>query len=136
MTDLAARIDWGLIPAVPVPFRGTAIAADAQRDYARWLARQGVAGVAVWAHTGRGPHLTPALRVVSDFVHNGQASDVRSVMVDGRWLMRDHRVVTLDEPAIVAEADRIARAAWGRLFAERPDLTRPPGLDLAPRGGG
>ena len=84
----------------------------------------------------RRPHLTPALRVVSDFVHNGQASDVRSVMVDGRWLMRDHRVVTLDEPAIVAEADRIARAAWGRLFAERPDLTRPPGLDLAPRGGG
>src|SRR5204862_8291745 len=59
----------------------------------------------------RRPHLTPALRVVSDFVHNGQAADVRSVMVDGRWLMRDHRVVTLDEPAIVAEAERIARAA-------------------------
>jgi 5-methylthioadenosine/S-adenosylhomocysteine deaminase len=77
----------------------------------------------------RRPHLTPALRVVSDFVHNGQAADVRSVMVDGRWLMRDHRVVTLDETAIVAEADRIARAAWGRLFAERPDLTRPAGLD-------
>ena len=81
----------------------------------------------------RRPHLTPALRVVSDFVHNGQASDVRSVMVDGRWLMRDHRVVTLDEPAIVAEAERIARAAWGRLFAERPDLKRPPGLDVTPR---
>ncbi|HEY2995073.1 MAG TPA: amidohydrolase family protein [Methylomirabilota bacterium] len=81
----------------------------------------------------RRPHLTPALRVVSDFVHNGQASDVRSVMVDGRWLMRDHRVVTLDERAIVAEAERIARAAWGRLFAERPDLKRPPGLDVTPR---
>ena len=81
----------------------------------------------------RRPHLTPALRVVSDFVHNGQAADVRSVMVDGRWLMRDHRVITLDEAAIVSEADRIARAAWGRLFAERPDLPRPSGLDLAPR---
>jgi len=80
----------------------------------------------------RRPHLTPALRVVSDFVHNGQAADVRSVMVDGRWLMRDHRVVTLDEAAIVADAERIARAGWGRLFAERPDLTRPPGLDLRP----
>jgi 5-methylthioadenosine/S-adenosylhomocysteine deaminase len=81
----------------------------------------------------RRPHLTPALRVVSDFVHNGQAADVRAVMVDGRWLMRDHRVVSLDEPAIVAEAERIARAAWGRLFAERPDLKRPPGLDVTPR---
>jgi len=58
---------------------------------------------------------------------------VRSVMVDGRWLMRDHRVVTLDETAIVTAAERIARAAWSRLFAERPDLTRPPGLDLSPR---
>ena len=81
----------------------------------------------------RRPHLTPALRVVSDFVHNGQAADVRSVMVDGRWLMRDHRVVTLNEADIVAEAEHIARAAWRRLFAERPDLTPPPGLDLAPR---
>jgi len=62
MMDLTARLDWGLIPAVPVPFRGDAIAADAQREYARWMARQGVAGVAVWAHTGRGPHLTPAQR--------------------------------------------------------------------------
>jgi hypothetical protein len=41
--------------------------------------------------------------------------------------------MTLDETAIVGEADRIARAAWGRLFAERPDLTPPPGLDITPR---
>jgi cytosine/adenosine deaminase-related metal-dependent hydrolase len=81
----------------------------------------------------RRPHLTPALRVISDFVHNGQAADVRSVMVGGRWLMRDHRVVTLDEAAIVTEAERIARTAWSRLFAERPDLERPPGIDLSPR---
>jgi len=27
----------------------------------------------------------------------------------------------------------VARAAWARLFAERPDLERPPGLDLTPR---
>ena len=77
----------------------------------------------------RVPHLTPALRVVSDFVHNGQAGDVESVMVDGRWLMRDRRVLTLDEPAVIAEAERVARAAWARLFAARPELPRPPGLD-------
>ena len=81
----------------------------------------------------RRPHLTPALRPVSCFVHQGQAADVESVMVDGRWLMREGRVLTLDEPAIVAEAGRVARAAWSRLFAERPDLSRPPGFDLAPR---
>ena len=79
----------------------------------------------------RRAHLTPALRVVSTFVHQGQASDVQSVMVDGRWLMRDGRVVTLDEAAIVEEADRIAHAAWRRLFEERPDLSRPPGMDTS-----
>lgn len=61
---LRDRLDGGLIPAVPVPFRGAALAADAQQDYAAWMARQDVAGVAVWAHTGRGPHLTVAQRRV------------------------------------------------------------------------
>ena len=79
------------------------------------------------------PHLTPVLRVVSGFVHNGQAGDIESVMVDGRWIMRDRRVLTLDERAVVAEADRVARTAWARLFAARPELPRPPGFD--PRQG-
>src|SRR3989442_9175789 len=52
------RLEWGLIPAVPVPFRGSTIDEQAQFDYAHWMAAQRVAGVAVWAHTGRGPHLT------------------------------------------------------------------------------
>jgi 5-methylthioadenosine/S-adenosylhomocysteine deaminase len=81
----------------------------------------------------RKPHLTPALRVVSCFVHQGLASDVEGVMVDGRWIMRHGRVLTVDEPAIVAEADRIARAAWRRLFERRPDLQRPPGFDIGAR---
>src|SRR5204862_6090939 len=59
---LTAALEWGLIPAVPVPFRGDALAADAQQDYAAWMASQPVTGVAVWAHTGRGPHLTPEQR--------------------------------------------------------------------------
>jgi 5-methylthioadenosine/S-adenosylhomocysteine deaminase len=81
----------------------------------------------------RKPHLTPALRVVSCLVHQGQVSDVEAVMVDGRWIMRDRCVLTLDEATIVAEADRIARAAWRRLFEHRPGLSRPPGLDVGTR---
>ena len=82
----------------------------------------------------RKAHLVPVLRVVSDFVHQGQASDVEAVMVDGRWLMRDGTILTMDEAAIVRAADRIARAAWQRLFAARPDLTPPPGFDTAIHG--
>ena len=42
---------------MPVPFRGSTIDFAAQRAYASWMAQQSIAGVAVWAHTGRGPHL-------------------------------------------------------------------------------
>jgi 4-hydroxy-tetrahydrodipicolinate synthase len=62
MASLVDRLDGGLIPAVPVPFRGSEIDLAAQRAYARWMAAQPVAGVAVWAHTGRGPHLSAEQR--------------------------------------------------------------------------
>lgn len=63
MTDgLAGRLAWGLVPAVPVPCRGGEPDEAAQREYARWMAVQPVAGVAVWAHTGRGPHLSAEQR--------------------------------------------------------------------------
>jgi 4-hydroxy-tetrahydrodipicolinate synthase len=57
MTELATRLR-GLIPAVPVPFAGAAIHTAAQAAYARWMAGQPIAGVAIWAHTGRGRHLS------------------------------------------------------------------------------
>jgi len=59
---LRDRLDGQLIPAVPVPFRGGSCAVDAARAYARWMAGQPIGGVAVWAHTGRGPHLSRADR--------------------------------------------------------------------------
>ena len=47
------------------------------------------------------PHLVPTLRAVSSFVHNGQPADITSVMVDGKWVMRDGKVLTVDEADIV-----------------------------------
>ena len=52
------RLQGQVIPAVPVPFRGRQLALDAQRSYAHWMAQQPAGGVAVWAHTGRGPRLS------------------------------------------------------------------------------
>src|SRR5207244_8822319 len=77
--SLTARLEWGLVPAVPVPFRGREIADDAQRAYARWMAGQEIAGVAVWGHTGRGRDLTSAQR--------------RGVL--GTWGAAGHRGVTV-----------------------------------------
>lgn len=61
MTELADRLR-GLIPAVPVPFSGMNLNTGAQSAYAKWMGTQPIAGVAVWAHTGRGRHLSAEQR--------------------------------------------------------------------------
>jgi 5-methylthioadenosine/S-adenosylhomocysteine deaminase len=57
-------------------------------------------------------HLVPAGRIVSAWIHNGQPSDIESVMVDGQFVMRDRKILTVDEEAIIAEADRVGRRVW------------------------
>jgi cytosine/adenosine deaminase-related metal-dependent hydrolase len=73
----------------------------------------------------RRPHLVPTLRVVSAFVHNGQAGDVESVMVDGRWLLRDGRALTIDEADVVRRAEAVGRRVWRELIERYPDVPFP-----------
>lgn len=55
---LIAKLRYGLVPAVPTPFRGTvgdhSIDTLSLTRYVDWMSANRVAGVAVWAHTGRG----------------------------------------------------------------------------------
>jgi hypothetical protein len=73
----------------------------------------------------RRAHLVPLLRVVSSFVHQGQARDVEAVMLDGRWLMRNGALLTMDQAAIVREADRIGRAAGSLEFRDHALVDHP-----------
>jgi len=73
-------------------------------------------------------HMVPVMRVIPNIVHQGQARDVEDVMVDGHWVMQNGIVLTMDEDRIVAEAQRVGKAAWKRLFDSRPDLKVPPGF--------
>lgn len=56
------------------------------------------------------PHLTPRHNVVSHLVYATQASDVDSVMVDGKWLLRGREWQTLDVKEICATSEKMARA--------------------------
>ena len=107
MTAIASRIEWGLIPAVPVPFRGTELDAAAQRGYARWMAAQPVAGVAVWAHTGRGPHLSAEHR--------------RETLESWREALPDRVVVAGARDITMAIEARRGRADALLAFPERND---------------
>jgi 5-methylthioadenosine/S-adenosylhomocysteine deaminase len=55
------------------------------------------------------PHLTPVYNPVSHLVYAVRGSDVLHSMVDGRWLMRERKILTLDEEAILAEVRDLAR---------------------------
>jgi 5-methylthioadenosine/S-adenosylhomocysteine deaminase len=65
-------------------------------------------------------HLVPAGRIVSAWIHNGQPSDIESVMIDGRFVMRGRKVLTMDETAIIAEADKVGRRIWTQVKAAGP----------------
>ena len=73
------------------------------------------------------PAMRPAIRVVSNIVHYGHPGVVQSVMVDGVFLMRDGVVLSVDEDAVLREAQAVTRRVWARMEAENPDIARAEG---------
>jgi 5-methylthioadenosine/S-adenosylhomocysteine deaminase len=54
-------------------------------------------------------HSQPLNEVFSQIVHCAKASDVRTVMVDGKFLMRDRQLVAHDEKKVLADARQANR---------------------------
>jgi 5-methylthioadenosine/S-adenosylhomocysteine deaminase len=50
------------------------------------------------------PHLAPRHDPVALLVYSAQAGDVCTVLVDGRILLEDHAMRTIDEGALLAQA--------------------------------
>jgi cytosine/adenosine deaminase-related metal-dependent hydrolase len=65
-------------------------------------------------------YIVPAVRIVSAWIHNGQPSDIESVMIDGQFVMRDRKILTADEPAIIAEADKVSKRVWAEVQKASP----------------
>jgi 5-methylthioadenosine/S-adenosylhomocysteine deaminase len=54
------------------------------------------------------PHLTPLYNIYSHLVYAASAADVTLSVINGRVVMRDRKVLTLDVERIMAEMRRIA----------------------------
>jgi cytosine/adenosine deaminase-related metal-dependent hydrolase len=65
-------------------------------------------------------HLVPAGRFLSAWIHNGQPSDIESVMVNGQFVLRQGKVLTMDEASVIAEADKVGRRIWDQVRAAGP----------------
>ena len=73
-------------------------------------------------------HLRPIINLVSSLVHYGHPGCIESVMVGGRFLMKDREVLCMDEPEVIAEAQDATAAAWRRLHETSGDIDLPPSL--------
>jgi 5-methylthioadenosine/S-adenosylhomocysteine deaminase len=61
------------------------------------------------------PHLSPRpIDVISALVYACEASDVETVIIDGKILMRDRELLTLNEHEILQESKREARLLFSR----------------------
>jgi len=56
------------------------------------------------------PHLTPVYNPVSHLVYAARGSDVIHSVINGRIVMRDRQLTTLNETAVLAEMERIGAA--------------------------
>jgi 5-methylthioadenosine/S-adenosylhomocysteine deaminase len=76
------------------------------------------------------PHMVPVYDITSHLVYAAHSGDVRTVIIDGRVVMRDRELLTLDEGEIFARARDLA----GRIVA---DLNRKSQIgNRKSRGGG
>lgn len=59
-------------------------------------------------------HSSPSPDVISALVYSAQASDVRTTIINGRLVMRDRQLLTLNEPGVIDDANREASALAAR----------------------
>jgi len=53
------------------------------------------------------PHLQPIYNIVSHLVYSATGADVRDVIIDGKLVMRDRKLLTLDEEKILQKMQEI-----------------------------
>ena len=50
------------------------------------------------------PNAVPMYDVYAQIAYSLKGSDVETVMIGGKLVMRDHKLLTVDEPAAIAKA--------------------------------
>lgn len=54
------------------------------------------------------PHFFPRFNMTASLIYSAQASDVKDVMIDGRWVMRNYELLTINEKEVFANANACA----------------------------
>jgi 5-methylthioadenosine/S-adenosylhomocysteine deaminase len=62
------------------------------------------------------PHLTPLYHEYSHLVYAASGADVDTVMINGRLVMKNRRLLTIDEQEVMAQVRQIARRVRESLY--------------------
>ncbi len=62
----------------------------------------------------RVPHMLPRLQPLSNLIYSGTGSDCTDLIVDGKFLKRDGKVLTIDEEEVYEKADEYAAELLSR----------------------
>jgi len=54
------------------------------------------------------PHLTPLYNIYSHLVYTVNGADVKTVIINGKTVMKDRKLLTIDETKVMEEVRRIA----------------------------
>ncbi len=66
------------------------------------------------------PHLTPMYHPASHLVYAVKGSDVQDVLIDGKWVVKDRRTLTLDTGAVMEEAKKLGGLITGQNMYKDP----------------
>ncbi len=111
-----ARMDPRALPAVQVVEMATRGGARAlHMDHQIGSLEPGKKADVIFVDT-TGPHATPMYDVYSQLVYALRGSDVKTVIVNGKLLMQNHEMLTLDEDKILCEARAYQQrlSAWAK----------------------
>ena len=64
------------------------------------------------------PHLYPRTNIVSHLVYSVKASDVDTAIIDGNVIMRNRRVLTMDEPTVLQKSQEVYKSILSRKAKE------------------
>ena len=115
------RLDSTVVPSQDILRMATKMGARCLLDEAEYGSLEAGKKADLIVIDPYGPSMMPVNDRIASLVTAMHSNNVQSTMCDGKWLMRDRKILTLDEDAIIKEACERADAIYARAGIVLPD---------------
>ena len=73
------------------------------------------------------PHLTPSLDLVTNLIHYANGNDVETVIIDGKLVMHERVIRTVNEKKVLTDGQRASEEVWEAFNSKHrqfPDMVK------------